>query len=115
MLAGGSLITEPNGCQMVYIIITLKSYHLGISSEHRSSLIRDNLVAYADDNYMGGENKNLAVAMRIIKSKIEAVTKWMTSSGLKINELKTEICIFHRQNQIKTNVTINNAPITTNK
>ena len=46
------------------------------------------LEAYADDNYMGGVNQNLAEAIQVVKDKTEAVTKWMSSSGLKINELK---------------------------
>ena len=54
------------------------------------------LLAYADDNYMGGENQNLTEAIQAVKAETEAVTKWMSSSGLKINELKTEICIFHQ-------------------
>ena len=37
----------------------------------------------------------------------------MTSSGLKINESKTEICIFHRQQLITKNITINNTVIKT--
>ena len=35
----------------------------------------------------------------------------MTASGLKINEAKTEICIFHRNIEISINVTLNNMQI----
>ena len=54
------------------------------------------LIAYADDNYMGEESKNLEEAIQNVKEKTETVIRWMTASGLKTNEAKTEICIFHR-------------------
>ena len=48
----------------------------------------ESLTTYADDNYLGSGNKSLTVAMMETKEKIERVTKWMTQSGLKINDKK---------------------------
>ena len=61
---------------------------------------------------MGEENQNLENAIRNIIVKTETVMKWMSSSGLKINETKTEICIFHRTNSITTNIIIDNTRLT---
>ena len=72
-----------------------------------------NLAAYADDNYMGGKSNNLTEAIEIVTMKTQTVIEWMTLSGLKIYESKTEICIFHRNLPKITNVSINNKLITT--
>ena len=45
------------------------------------------------------------------KLKITKVSKWLTQSGLKINDLKTEICIFHRKEKTTATITINNIEI----
>ena len=71
----------------------------------------EDLTTYADDNYMGEENENLELAIQNVSRKTEAVIKWMSSSGLRINETKTEICIFHRSHSSILNVTLNNTRI----
>ena len=50
-------------------------------------------------------NRILLNAIDEIKHKISRVSDWLTKSGLKINDQKTEICIFHRNE--KTSLTIN--------
>ena len=46
-------------------------------------------------------------------TKIQTVSNWLTKSGLKINDQKTEICIFHRKEKSTETVSINNIQITT--
>ena len=53
------------------------------------------------------------IALNETKSKIIKITEWMRQSGLKINEQKTEICIFHRKKQEIHTLEINNSLITT--
>ena len=60
---------------------------------------------------MGEENENLELAIQNVSRKTEAVIKWMSSSGLRINETKTEIRIFHRSHSSILNVTLNNTRI----
>ena len=62
---------------------------------------------------MGEESNNLELAIRNITTKTERIIKWMTSSGLKVNESKTEVCIFHRTQSRLTNITIDNTILTT--
>ena len=69
------------------------------------------IVNYADDNYIGNENENLATAMLNVKLKTEGICDWLSNSGLKINEEKTEICIFHRRNVMCKTFTIKNSTI----
>ena len=33
-----------------------------------------------------------------MESKLKIITKWLKNSGLKVNESKTELCLFHRKN-----------------
>ena len=72
----------------------------------------EDLVTYADDNYMGEEHKCIKEAISKIIEKTERVMRWMSSSGLKINESKTEICIFHRSQTITMDVIIDNTSLT---
>jgi hypothetical protein len=39
------------------------------------------------------------------------VVKWLKESGLKVNESKTEVCLFHQLDCQKITLTINNTPI----
>ena len=59
----------------------------------------------------GAENKILKHAIDKIKIKIVSVSNWLTNSGLKINDLKTEICIFHRKEKALATININNNEI----
>ena len=52
--------------------------------------------------------------MRLIedmKTKVEMMTKWMEDSGLTVNEDKTEICLFYKNDHPLVNLTINDVII----
>ena len=38
---------------------------------------------------------------------LEAITKWLKDSGLKVNDIKTELCLFHRNPHEPTTLTFN--------
>ena len=48
-----------------------------------------------------------------MQSKLEKITKWLKDSGLKVNESKTELCLFHRKDQVPITIYLNNEPLTT--
>ena len=73
----------------------------------------EDLITYADDNYLGTENTFLSIALAETKRKIVAVSCWLKKSGLKINDQKTEICIFHRKEKASATIKINNNDIKT--
>ena len=70
-------------------------------------------VAYADDSYTlvsGKEKENVIVELGTLLTKISI---WFKSSGLKVNEGKTEITIFYKNNCHQENVNVNGKIIRT--
>ena len=61
-----------------------------------------------DDNYALEWNKDKHVLLRDMREKLERITKWLTDSGLKVNESKTELCLFHRKDQPAVTLILNN-------
>ena len=49
---------------------------------------------FADDNYAIRYNKHLAQLTKEIKDTLELIIKWLKDSGLKVNDEKTEVCLF---------------------
>ena len=43
---------------------------------------------------------------------MEAITKWIKKSGLKVNESKTELCLFHGNSKPQIMVEVNGEQIT---
>ena len=41
--------------------------------------------------------KTLSELITNMEKSLEAITKWLKKSGLKVNDNKTEICLFHRK------------------
>ena len=46
-----------------------------------------------------------------MEKSLEAITKWLKKSGLKVYESKTEACLFHRTSKIKVTLMVNNNEI----
>ena len=60
----------------------------------------EKLSNYADDNYIVRCSTNITELIIDMKKSLETITKWLKDSGLKVNEIKTEMCVFHR-NEVK--------------
>ena len=43
-----------------------------------------------------------------MRISLEAITKWLRDSGLKVNKSKTEMCLFHQSDKEIINFTLNN-------
>ena len=56
-----------------------------------------NLSNFADDNYAITWSKNKETTLALMSEKLQSITKWLTDSGLKVNENKSEICLFYRK------------------
>jgi hypothetical protein len=52
-------------------------------------LEKEDLISYADDNYLIKSNKCKEIALQRLQFQIQKVEKWLTSSGLKVNVEKT--------------------------
>ena len=50
---------------------------------------------FADCNFILTFNKIKIQAKIEMEAKLKIITKWLTDSGLKVNEMKTELCHFH--------------------
>jgi hypothetical protein len=59
----------------------------------------DDLVNFADDNFCVEWNKNLPLLIYNLEKCLEMITKWLKESGLVVNESKTEVCLFHKNDQ----------------
>ena len=54
------------------------------------------LTNFADDNFVLRWNSSIEALIEDMRLSLEAIVKWLRDSGLKVNESKTEICLFHR-------------------
>ena len=68
----------------------------------------EKIILFADDNYALEWNKNKDVLLSDMQRKMERVTKWLRDSGLKVNEAKTEMCLFHKKDQPTVQMVFNN-------
>ena len=55
------------------------------------------MTLFADDNYVLEWNKCVNQLIPDMERKIELITKWLRQSGLKVNDSKTEACLFYRK------------------
>ena len=55
------------------------------------------LTNFADDNFVIRWNKCMTALISNMEKDLEIMTKWLKDSGLKVNESKTELCLFHRK------------------
>ena len=46
-----------------------------------------------------------------MESKLHIIIKWLTDSGLKVNESKTELCLFYRKDTPPVMIRVNNIMI----
>ena len=44
-------------------------------------------------------NRKIETLIVDLEINLEMITKWLRGSGLVVNESKTEICLFHRNDQ----------------
>ena len=46
-----------------------------------------------------------------MENKIDLIIKWLKDSGLKVNETKTELCLFYLKDTLVIEITINNETV----
>ena len=54
----------------------------------------------------------MTALVRDLEKDLEIMTKWLRDSGLKVNEAKTELCLFHRFDHHPITITLNGNMIT---
>ena len=70
---------------------------------------------FADDNFVVVWNRQICDVIRDLEQELEMITKWLKDSGLKVNEAKTEMCLFHRNDQPAISINLQGNLITSSK
>ena len=70
------------------------------------------MTLFADDNYLISWNKTIQQLIIDMQKILESVTKWLRQSGLKVNDSKTELCLFHRKDQAPISIKLANISLT---
>jgi hypothetical protein len=73
------------------------------------------LTSFADDTYIPKSNYNLENLITDMKTTIRCTTKWLRQSGLKVNDEKTKMCIFKKNELAPISIIINNVSVSTKK
>ena len=73
------------------------------------------MTAFADDKQIMECNSNLEVLINNMKQKLEMIIKWLKDSGLVVNDEKTEICLFYKQDHPTVDISINGKMIKSKK
>ena len=70
------------------------------------------MTMFADDNYVIKWHKHLNLLLDEIKQTLETIIKWFKESGLKVNDEKTVMCLFYKNDIAPITITINTKQIT---
>ena len=60
-------------------------------------------------------NKDRHVLANLLVSKLERIALWLTKSGMKVNELKTSLCLFHNSDVRPITIVFNGGEIKSKK
>ena len=71
------------------------------------------LESYADDSYNTEHNTILQIAIEKTEDTLNKLVNWFSGSGLKINETKTEIVVFHKSIQTYASIIVKGKTIIT--
>jgi hypothetical protein len=69
------------------------------------------LTTFADDNYVIGYHKEKDLALKELGEKLVRIVKWLKDSELKVNEKKTELCVFHQNQNTDGDLKVDNTTI----
>ena len=71
----------------------------------------EKITCFADDKYAIEANKNKDLLAAMIQSKLERIIDWLTKSGMKVNEAKTDLCLFFKHDTTQITITLNQKQI----
>jgi hypothetical protein len=75
----------------------------------------ERLFAFADDNFVPVINNNINVVANDTEKTLERITKWLRQSGLKVNDSKTELCLFYKNDMAPVTIKVGNNEIKSSK
>ena len=71
----------------------------------------EKLTNYVDDNFIIRWGRVMSELIVNMEKSLEAITKWLKKSGLKVNDNKTELCLFHKNEQLSVKIKVNGSEI----
>ena len=73
----------------------------------------ENLTCFADDKFPLAWNQSALVL--IMERKLRRIMDWLKDSGMKVNESKTDLCLFHRGDSAPITLNLYGKTIKSNK
>ena len=73
----------------------------------------EELVKFADDNFIVRWAESIDEVKAKMELSLDTIIKWMKASGLKVNEDKTELCLFYRTMPPMITLQIGNQTVST--
>ena len=73
------------------------------------------LELFADDSFITKSNESLTELIKDMEKSLEAITKWLKQSGMKVNQNKTEAFLFYKQDIAPIQLKVGNARIQSKK
>jgi hypothetical protein len=73
----------------------------------------EEMLFFADNSCAKKSNSDLDQLKEDIEKSLEAISKWLRQSGLKVNEAKIEVCLFHKNDSAPIQIEIQASVITT--
>jgi hypothetical protein len=64
------------------------------------------MLTFANDNFIQRSDSSLPALIVRVELALDAITKWMRNSGLKVNEVKTEACLFFRKDGMPVRIKV---------
>jgi hypothetical protein len=69
------------------------------------------LTNFADDNFVVRWNIDLQALITELENDLGLIITWLRGSGLKVNDKKTEICLFHRMDVRRVQISVGESQI----
>ena len=69
------------------------------------------LSSFADDNFIPRCNKDLPSLVTDMERSLDSITKWLIQSGMKVNNNKTEICLFYKNDVAPVTIVVDNTAV----
>ena len=75
----------------------------------------ENLTCFADDKFPLVFSKNRLVLVKLMEKKLGVIVNWLSKSGMKVNEQKTDLCLFYKRDVAPISIVLSGQVISSNK
>ena len=73
------------------------------------------VLSFADDSFNVESNKDKSTLIKDMEKSLEAITKWLKKSGMKVNQEKTELCLFYKNDTAGISLRLHNVLVKSKK